>query len=361
MKKIIDTYAVIDDREMERLVASQDETQADARFHAPRPEMADELDAPTAVPRHDLLADQGGTLDVVQAYLNEIRRVPLLTAAEEVELAAQIIRGDAAKTRLTAGEELAPQLRAAFYADVEQGEGARQHLIQANLRLVVGIAKKYVRHGLSLMDLIQEGNLGLMRAVEKFDVTRGNRFSTYATWWIRQAVSRALAEQSRTIRLPVHMSEAVGQVKRAADKLSQSLGRQPNAEELAIALGQPVEKIEGVFKAMRQPISLETPVGEEGDSTLGALIEDRGQRAPAEAAAETLLRQDLRVALTELTEREQKILTLRYGLTDGQHRTLEEVGKAIGLTRERARQIEAEALRKLRASEVGRQLRDYLT
>jgi RNA polymerase primary sigma factor len=358
---IIDTYAVSDDRELERLVVSQDETQADAPFHAPRPELADELDAPAAAPRRDLLADQDGALDMVQAYLNEIGRVPLLTAAEEVELAEQIIRGDAAKTRLAAENELAPQLRAALHADVEQGEEARQHLTQANLRLVVSIAKKYIGHGLSLMDLIQEGNIGLMRAVEKFDVTRGNRFSTYATWWIRQAVSRSLAEQSRTIRLPVHMSEAVGQVKRAADKLSQSLGRQPNAEELAIALGQPVEKIEGVFKAMRQPISLSTPVGEEGDSTLGALIEDRGQPAPAEVAAETLLRHDLAAALGELTERERKILSLRYGLTDGQHHTLEEVGKAIGMTRERARQIEAEALRKLRASEVGRQLRDYLT
>jgi RNA polymerase primary sigma factor len=357
----IDTYAVTDDRELERLIASQDATQADARFHAPRPKVADELDAPAAAPRHALLADQDSTLDGVQAYLNEIGRVPLLTATEEVELAEQIIRGDAAKTRLTSGEELAPQLRAALHVDVEQGEEARQHLTQANLRLVVSIAKKYVGHGLSLMDLIQEGNLGLMRAVEKFDVTRGNRFSTYATWWIRQAVSRALAEQSRTIRLPVHMSEAVGQVKRAADKLSQSLGRQPNAEELATALGQPVEKIEGIFKAMRQPISLETPVGEEGDSTLGALIEDRGQRAPAEVAAETLMRQDLRDALMELTERERKILTLRYGLADGQHRTLEEIGKTIGMTRERARQIEAEALRKLRASDIGRQLRDYLT
>jgi RNA polymerase primary sigma factor len=357
----IDTYAVTDDRELEMLITSQADGQADAAFHAPPPQVVDDLDHVAAAPRHDLLAGQDGTLDAVQAYLNEIGRVQLLTAAEEVELAEQIVRGDAAKTRLMAGEELAPQLRAALHGDVERGKQARQHLTQANLRLVVSIAKKYVGHGLSLMDLIQEGNLGLMRAVEKFDVTRGNRFSTYATWWIRQAVSRALAEQSRTIRLPVHMSEAVGQVKRAADKLSQALHRQPSAEELATALGQPVEKIEGVFKAMRQPISLETPVGEEGDSTLGALIEDRGQRAPAEVAAETLLRQDLHAALTELTERERKILTLRYGLADGQPRTLEQVGKAIGMTRERARQIEAEALRKLRRSEVGRHLWDYLT
>jgi RNA polymerase primary sigma factor len=356
----IDTYSVTDDRELERLVASQGDAQADALFHALPAQAADDLDGAAAAPRHDLLAGQDGTLDVVQAYLNEIGRVRLLTAAEEVELAEQIARGAAAKQRLAAGEGSDAQLRAALTADVAGGDAARHHLTEANLRLVVSIAKKYVGHGLSLMDLIQEGTLGLMRAVEKFDPSRGNRFSTYATWWIRQAVSRALAEQSRTIRLPVHMSESIGQVKRAVNRLAQALGRQPTREELALALGQPVEKITRVLEAMRQPISLETPVGEEGDSTLGALIEDTGQRAPAEAAAETLLRQDLEAALTELTEREQKILTLRYGLADGQPRTLEQVGKTIGMTRERARQIEAEALRKIRNSGTWRHLRDYL-
>jgi len=301
-----------------------------------------------------------GTLDSVQNYMSEIGRVPLLTAAEEVQLAEQMIRGNVAKKRLVAEEELAPQLRMALRSDLERGVAARQHLTQANLRLVVSIAKKYVGCGLSLMDLIQEGNLGLMRAVDKFDATRGNRFSTYATWWIRQAVTRALAEQSRTIRLPVHMSESVGQVKRAADTLGQALGRQPNAKELASALGQPVEKIASAFKAMRQPISLETPIGEQGDSTLGALIEDTSQRSPAESAAATLLRRDLGAALLELTEREQKILTLRYGLIDGEYRTLDEVGKTIGMTRERARQIEAAALRKIRYSDTWRHLHDYL-
>jgi RNA polymerase primary sigma factor len=286
--------------------------------------------------------------------------VPLLSAAEEVELAEQIARGVAAKQRLEAGPALTQRLRAALTADVERANDARRHLTQANLRLVVSIAKKYIGHGLSLMDLIQEGNLGLMRAVEKFDVSRGNRFSTYATWWIRQAVSRSLAEQSRTIRLPVHVSDSVGQVKRASDKLGQALGRQPTAEELADALGLSVAKIESVFAAMRQPISLQTPVGEDGESTLSSLIEDKAQESPADAAAKALLRRDLDVALAELTEREQTILKLRYGLVDGEHHTLEEVGRAIGMTRERARQIEAEALRKIRNSETWRHLRDYL-
>ena len=306
------------------------------------------------------LADHEGALDGLQAYLNEIGRVPLLSAAEEIELAERMTRGDAAEARLATGEQLAPELRLALGADASRGAAAREHLTQANLRLVVSIAKKYVGHGMSLMDLIQEGNLGLMRAVAKFDVSRGNRFSTYATWWIRQAVSRALAEQSRTIRLPVHMSDAVVQAKRTAEKLGQALGRRPTTEELATALGQPVEKIDAVLKAMRQPISLETPVGDDGSSTLGALIEDHGQRAPSDTVAAAMLRQDLEAALAELNERERKILTMRYGLVDGEHHTLEHIGKAIGMTRERARQIEAEALRKLRNSETWKHLRDYL-
>jgi RNA polymerase primary sigma factor len=299
--------------------------------------------------------------DSIDAYLREIGRVRLLSAAEEVELAERMERGVVAERRLHMGEPLPPQLRAALQADVEQGQAARQHLIQANLRLVVSIAKKYIGQGLTFMDLIQEGNIGLMRAVERFDAGKGNRFSTYATWWIRQAVTRALAEQSRTIRLPVHLSESLGQVKRAGERLTQVLGRQPTVEELATALGQPLEKIERVREAMRQPISIETPVGEDGESTLGQFIEDKGQISPVEVAAEGLLRRDLAEALSELGERERRILSLRYGMEDGEPRTLEQVGKTIGMTRERARQIEAEALRRLRASETGRHLRDYLS
>ena len=308
----------------------------------------------------DLRAAQDPTLDSIQSYLNEIGRVRLLSAAQEIELAERMARGAAAAARLGSGEDLTPQLRAALRVDVANGEDARQHIIQANLRLVVSIAKKYMGRGLSFLDLIQEGNIGLMRAVAKYDPHAGNRFSTYATWWIRQAVTRALAEQSRTIRLPVHMSDSVGQVRRATDQLSQALGRQPNVEELAEALGQPIDRITRVLEAGRVPISLETPVGEEGDHTLGDFVTDTRQAAPLEAAAQRLMREDLEAALGQLSERERKIISLRYGILDGHHRTLEEVGREMGMTRERARQIEAEALRRLRSSEAGSHLRDYL-
>jgi RNA polymerase primary sigma factor len=303
---------------------------------------------------------QEPTLDSVQHYLQEIGRVPLLSAAEEIELAERMERGKAAEWRLASAEDLSPQLRTALRADVRSGEEARRHLIQANLRLVVSIAKKYVGRGLSLLDLIQEGNIGLMRAVEKFDYHKGNRFSTYATWWIRQAVTRAIAEQGRTIRLPVHMSESVGQVKRAAERLAQSLERQPTTEELATALGQPLDRVERVLEAARRPVSLETPVGEDGEHTLGDFLQDDELPTPAEFASQQLLRRDLAAALDHLNERERRIIDLRYGLADGRRRTLEEVGKVLGMTRERARQIEAEALRRLRAPDVGQHLRDYL-
>jgi len=337
-----------------------DDRELDQQKGATPLEREPDLRAAGDAPLPDAPAVADSALDGIQAYLTEIGRVPLLSFAEEVELAERMARGAAASQRLQLSQQLAPQLCVALQADVERGHAARHHLTQANLRLVVSIAKKYVGRGLALMDLIQEGNIGLMRAVDKFDPTRGNRFSTYATWWIRQAVSRAVAERSRTIRLPVHLSESMGQIKRAADRLAQTLGRQPTADELATALEQPVDKIIRVLAAMRQPISLETPIGEDQGSTLGALIADKDQEPLVETASRELLRRDMARALSELTERERKVLSLRYGLIDGQHRTLEDVGKAIGMTRERARQIEAEALRRIRASASGSHLRDYL-
>ncbi|MDZ4719175.1 MAG: sigma-70 family RNA polymerase sigma factor [Roseiflexaceae bacterium] len=305
-------------------------------------------------------ASHDSSLDSIQNYLQEIGRVSLLNAAEEISLAERMERANAAAEQLASEEQLSLARRTALLADIASGQEARRHLIQANLRLVVSIAKKYIGRGLSLLDLIQEGNIGLMRAVEKFDYHKGNRFSTYATWWIRQAVTRSIAEQGRTIRLPVHMSESVGQVKRTAERLSQVLERQPTAEEIATALGQPLERIERILEAARRPVSLETPVGEEGEHTLGDFLPDDELPTPADFASQQLLRQDLAVALGHLNERERRIIDLRYGLADGERRTLEEVGRALGMTRERARQIEAEALRRLRAPEVGQHLRDYL-
>lgn len=299
-------------------------------------------------------------LDAVQNYLQEIGRVSLLTASEEVELAERMERGDAAQLRLDSNEQISPPLSSALYSDIRSAKEARRHLIQANLRLVVSIAKKYVGRGLTLLDLIQEGNIGLMRAVEKFDHRKGNRFSTYATWWIRQAVTRAVAEQGRTIRLPVHMSESVGKVRRTAERLSQTLERQPTPEEIAVALGQPLERVQRILDAARRPISLETPVGDEGEHTIGDFLPDDDIPGPIDLAAQKMLRSDLSSALEHLSERERRIIDLRYGLIDGQRRTLEEVGKVLGLTRERARQIEVEALRRLRHPDIGLHLRDYL-
>jgi RNA polymerase primary sigma factor len=303
---------------------------------------------------------QDTSLDSIQNYLQEIGRVALLSAAEEVELAERMERAGAAIERVNSGEAINAEQRAELMGDIASGQEARRHLIQANLRLVVSIAKKYIGRGLSLLDLIQEGNIGLMRAVEKFDYHKGNRFSTYATWWIRQAVTRATAEQGRTIRLPVHMSESVGQVKRTAERLAQALERQPTPEEIATALGQPIEKIERILEAARRPVSLETPVGEDGEHTLGDFLPDDELPTPADVASQQLLRRDLAMALGHLNDRERRIIDLRYGLADGQRRTLEEVGRVLGMTRERARQIEAEALRRLRTPEVGQHLRDYL-
>ena len=297
--------------------------------------------------------------DPVRMYLQEIGKVPLLTAAQEVTLAKAMEAGLLARDTLK-GETVPHDVRRACQVQIEAAKDARRHLIQANLRLVVSIAKKYTSYGLTMMDLIQEGNIGLMRAVEKFDYTKGHKFSTYATWWIRQAITRAIADQSRTIRLPVHMGEAISQVKRASHKLQQTMQRDPSPEEIADAMGISAGKVRRTLEASMHPLSLELPVGQEGDGRMGDFIEDDRVATPAEAATATMLREQLEEVLCKLPERERKIIQLRYGLNDGKYRTLEEVGVEFGITRERIRQIEAVALRKLRHPHLGKKLRGYL-
>lgn len=271
--------------------------------------------------------------DPVRMYLKEIGKVPLLTADEEIELAKRMELGD---------------------------EEAKKKLAEANLRLVVSIAKRYVGRGMLFLDLIQEGNLGLIKAVEKFDYRKGFKFSTYATWWIRQAITRAIADQARTIRIPVHMVETINKLIRVSRQLLQELGREPTPDEIAEAMNMPVERVREILKISQEPVSLETPIGEEEDSHLGDFIQDDQVPVPADAAAFTLLKEQLEEVLETLTEREQKVLRLRFGLDDGRARTLEEVGKVFNVTRERIRQIEAKALRKLRHPSRSRKLKDYL-
>ncbi len=297
--------------------------------------------------------------DPVRMYLQEIGQVSLLTAQQEVDLAKAMEAGHYARQALR-GEQLDAEARHGYLRLVEAGNEARRHLIQANLRLVVSIAKKYTSYGLTMMDLIQEGNIGLMRAVEKFDYTKGHKFSTYATWWIRQAITRAIADQSRTIRLPVHMGEAISQVKRTSHKLQQSMQRDPTPEEIADTMGITAGKVRRTLEASMHPLSLEMPVGQDGEGRMGDFIEDERLATPAEAAAQTMLREQIEEVLDKLPERERKIIQLRYGLKDGKYRTLEEVGVEFGITRERIRQIEAVALRKLRHPHLGKKLRGYL-
>ncbi len=271
--------------------------------------------------------------DPVKVYLKEIGRVPLLTPEEEVDLAVRISNGD---------------------------EAAKKRLSEANLRLVVSIAKRYLGRGMQFLDLIQEGNLGLIKAVEKFDYTKGFKFSTYATWWIRQAITRAIADQARTIRIPVHMVETINKVKKVSSQLLHANGREPSAEEIAEELEMPVEKVREIMRVAQEPVSLETPIGEEEDSHLGDFIPDDDAPAPADAASHTLLKETLDNVLDSLTEREREVLRLRFGLDDGRSRTLEEVGKEFKVTRERIRQIEAKALRKLRHPSRSKKLKDFL-
>ena len=304
------------------------------------------------------------TGDPVRMYLKEIGKVNLLTAREEIDLAMKIEAGVEAARKLEEAEEQGIELERRErrrLSRVEQvGIDAKQQLIEANLRLVVSIAKRYVGRGMLFLDLIQEGNLGLIKAVEKFDYTKGYKFSTYATWWIRQAITRAIADQARTIRIPVHMVETINKVIRVSRQLLQELGHDPSPNEIAAEMNMPVEKVREILKIAQEPVSLETPIGEEEDSHLGDFIPDEGASEPSEAASFTLLKEQLMDVLSTLTPREEKVLKLRFGIEDGRTRTLEEVGKEFNVTRERIRQIEAKALRKLRHPSRSKKLKDFL-
>ncbi|HEV7861092.1 MAG TPA: RNA polymerase sigma factor RpoD [Acidimicrobiia bacterium] len=339
---------------------------------APQPVAAAKEPATKArrAPRHEAApgenvrpdrAGEGGVSDPVRMYLKEIGKVPLLTGAQEVSLAQRIEAGLAASDEITAADGgLSVEAKTDLGGTVIDGHMAKRQLIEANLRLVVSIAKRYVGRGMLLLDLIQEGNLGLMRAVEKFDYTKGFKFSTYATWWIRQAITRAIADQARTIRIPVHMVETINKVTRVQRQMLQELGREPTVEELGEKVGMLPERVREIQRISQEPVSLEAPVGDEDDSLLGDFVEDPGAIAPADAAARALLTEAVEEALEQLSDRERRVVRLRFGLDDGQLHTLEEVGKEFGVTRERIRQIESKTLAKLRHPTRSQRLRDYL-
>ena len=324
------------------------------------PEAAPEIDD------IDLSMPEGISIDdPVRMYLKEIGKVPLLSADEEINIAMRMDKGDEAKQMLESGinadgKPLTDEEKKQCQAAIDDGTQAKRLLAEANLRLVVSIAKRYVGRGMLFLDLIQEGNLGLIKAVEKFDYRKGYKFSTYATWWIRQAITRAIADQARTIRIPVHMVETINKLIRVSRQLLQEYGREPTPEEIAKAMGISEAKVREIIKIAQEPVSLETPIGEEEDSHLGDFIPDDDAPAPAEAASHALMREQLWDVLNTLTPREEKVLRLRFGLDDGNQRTLEEVGREFKVTRERIRQIEAKALRKLRHPSRSKKLKDYL-
>ncbi|MGW2489208.1 RNA polymerase sigma factor [Streptomyces sp. NPDC001606] len=333
----------------------------------PSPEaLADEPEEPeapgeTVEVRVAVRADSSGpSADLFRQYLREIGRIPLLTAAEEVELARRVEAGLFAEEKLSNTPDVDSQLAGDLDRLVVMGRMAKRRLIEANLRLVVSVAKRYVGRGLTMLDLVQEGNLGLIRAVEKFDYARGYKFSTYATWWIRQAMSRALADQARTIRVPVHVVELINRVVRVQRRMLQERGYEPTPDEVAAHLELPPERVSEVLRLAQEPVSLHAPVGEEDDVALGDLIEDGDAASPVESAAFLLLREHLEAVLSTLGERERKVVQLRYGLIDGRPRTLEEIGRLFGVTRERIRQIESKTLNKLRDHAFADQLRGYL-
>ncbi|KQX66462.1 RNA polymerase sigma factor [Angustibacter sp. Root456] len=306
------------------------------------------------------VATAGATADPVKDYLKQIGKVALLNAEQEVELAKRIEAGLFAEERLNSGAKIDPKLKRELWWIAQDGKKAKNHLLEANLRLVVSLAKRYTGRGMLFLDLIQEGNLGLIRAVEKFDYTKGYKFSTYATWWIRQAITRAMADQARTIRIPVHMVEVINKLARVQRQMLQDLGREPTPEELAKELDMTPEKVVEVQKYGREPISLHTPLGEDGDSEFGDLIEDSEAVVPADAVSFTLLQEQLHSVLDTLSEREAGVVSMRFGLTDGQPKTLDEIGKVYGVTRERIRQIESKTMSKLRHPSRSQVLRDYL-
>jgi len=316
---------------------------------------ADDDDAPA-----QQVVTAGATADPVKDYLKQIGKVALLNAEQEVELAKRIEAGLFAEERLNAGIAMEPKIRRELEWIAQDGRRAKNHLLEANLRLVVSLAKRYTGRGMLFLDLIQEGNLGLIRAVEKFDYTKGYKFSTYATWWIRQAITRAMADQARTIRIPVHMVEVINKLARVQRQMLQDLGREPTPEELAKELDMTPEKVVEVQKYGREPISLHTPLGEDGDSEFGDLIEDSEAVVPADAVSFTLLQEQLHQVLDTLSEREAGVVSMRFGLTDGQPKTLDEIGKVYGVTRERIRQIESKTMSKLRHPSRSQVLRDYL-
>ncbi len=318
---------------------------------------ADDDDAPV-----QQVMSAGATADPVKDYLKQIGKVALLNAEQEVDLALRIEAGLFADSKLNGpdADKMDPQLRRDLVRIVHDGKRAKNHLLEANLRLVVSLAKRYTGRGMLFLDLIQEGNLGLIRAVEKFDYTKGFKFSTYATWWIRQAITRAMADQARTIRIPVHMVEVINKLARVQRQMLQDLGREPTPEELALELDMTPEKVVEVQKYGREPISLHTPLGEDGDSEFGDLIEDSEAVVPADAVSFTLLQEQLHSVLDTLSEREAGVVAMRFGLTDGQPKTLDEIGKVYGVTRERIRQIESKTMSKLRHPSRSQVLRDYL-
>ncbi|MBR5782659.1 MAG: RNA polymerase sigma factor RpoD [Clostridia bacterium] len=306
----------------------------------------------------DIVADYGVVDDPVKVYLKEIGKVQLLSGDEEIELAKKMMEGAKAEEMIAEAED--EEEKAFLQKKINAGKRAKSRLAEANLRLVVSIAKRYVGRGMQFLDLIQEGNLGLIKAVEKFDYEKGYKFSTYATWWIRQAITRAIADQARTIRIPVHMVETINRVMRVSRQLVQELGRDPTSEEIAKEMGYPEDKVREIMKIALDPVSLETPIGEEEDSHLGDFIPDEDIPAPVEATAHIMLKEQLREVLSTLHEREAKVLELRFGLVDGRQRTLEEVGKEFNVTRERIRQIESKALRKLRHPSRSKKLKDFI-